>query len=57
MEESRLVDASFSICNELTDETTALYEALADMEVEEARVIIASMELKLNNIKLKLDEV
>lgn len=57
MEKSRFADASFKVCNEITDETTSLYEALADMEVEEARIIIASIELKLNSVKLKLDEI
>lgn len=57
MEQSKLVNTSFSVCDELVDDITALYEALADMEVEDVRVIIASIELKLNNIKLNLDEV
>lgn len=57
MEKIRLVDASFGICSEIGEDTTALYEALSDMEVEEARVLIASIESKLNIIKLKLDEV
>lgn len=57
MEKNRFADASFKVCNEITDETTSLYEALADMEVEEARNRISSIEEKLNNIKLKLDEV
>lgn len=48
---------AFEICNAITDDTTSLYEALADMEVEEARVVMASIELKLKLIKTKLDEV
>lgn len=57
MGNTKIVSEAFEICNDITEETTSLYEALADMEVEEARVQIALIELKLNNIKLKLDEV
>lgn len=57
MEKNRFADAAFMVCDEITNETTRLYEALADIELEEAKKSISLIEEKLYNIKVRLDEV